>query len=89
MKGICLAFFSLSTSEQEEVVVVVVVGGGGGGVCGLPLYPLTRAASFVRYYQCRVSPSLCLFFFLFACFFGGGGQGRGAGAGAGGVREDN
>ena len=86
MKGICLAFFSLSTSEQEEVVVVVVVGGGGGGggVCGLPLYPLTRAASFVRYYQCRVSPSLCLFVFL-----GGGGQGRGAGAGAGGVREDN
>ena len=79
MKGICLAFFSLSTSEQEEVVVVVVVvvggGGWGGGVCGLPLYPLTRAASFVRYYQCRVSPSLCLFFFLFACFFLGGGRG--------------
>ena len=50
-------------------------GGWGGGVCGLPLYPLTRAASFVRYYQCRVSPSLCLFFFLFACFFLGGGRG--------------
>ena len=63
-----------------------------GGFVGLPLYPLTRAASFVRYYQCRVSPSLCLFFFLFACFFfggGGAGPGRGAGAGAGGVREDN
>ena len=49
---------------------------GGGGGCELSLYPLTRAASFVRYYQCRVSPSLCLFFFLFACFFfGGGGRG--------------
>ena len=90
IKGICLAFlldyfghkcvcefFSMSTGEQEEVVVVVVVvvvRGGGG--CELSLYPLTRAASFVRYYQCRVSPSLCLFFFLFACFFlGGGGRG--------------
>ena len=71
----------MSTGEQEEVVVVVVVvvvRGGGG--CGLSLYPLTRAASFVRYYQCRVSPSLCLFFFLFACFFWGG-EGVGAGCG--------
>lgn len=73
----------MSTGEQEEVVV------GGGRVCGLPLYPLTRAPSFVRYYQCRVSPSLCLFFFCLLVFFGGGGQGRGVGAGAGGVREDN
>ena len=75
MKGICLSFFSLSTSEQEEVVVVVG-GRGAVGVCGLPLYPLTRAASFVRYYQCRVSPSLCLFFFFVCLFFWGGG-GRG------------
>ena len=98
MKGICLAFLldyfghkcvceflSLSTSEQEEVVVVVV---GGGGGCGLPLYP-TCATSFVRYYRCRVSPSLCLCFFVCSLFFFLGGGGGGVGAGAGGVREDH
>ena len=95
MKGICRAFlldyfghkcvcefFSLSTSEQEEVVVVV----GGLWVASLPP---TCASSFVRYYRCRVSPSLCLCFFCLLVFFfvflGGGG----VSAGVGGVRENN
>ena len=87
MKGICLAFFSLSTSEQEEVVVVVVVGGGGGvGYLSTPLHALQ--VSFATTSVASLPACVC-FFCLFACFFGGGGQGRGAGAGAGGVREDN
>ena len=45
--------------------------GGGLWVASLPP---TRATSFVRYYRCRVSPSLCLFFCCcLLVFFGGGG----------------
>ena len=87
MKGICLAFFSLSTSEQEEVVVVVVVGGGGGvWVTSLPPYTRCKFRSLLP--VSRLSQLVFVFFVCLLVFFGGG-QGRGAGAGAGGVREDN
>ena len=70
-------FFSLSTGEQKGVVVMVVGGEGGRlGGGGASLSP-TRATSFVRYHQCRVSPSLCVWFF----FWGGGGGGLGSGRG--------
>ena len=91
MKGICLAFFSLSTSEQEEVVVVVVVVGGGVGRGGLwvtSLPPYTRCKFRSLLPVSRLSQLVFVFFFV-CLFFLGGGQGRGAGAGAGGVREDN
>ena len=89
MKGICLAFFSLSTSEQEEVVVVVVGGGGGaGGFVGYLSTPLhALQVSFAT--TSVASLPACVCFFFVCLFFLGGGQGRGAGAGAGGVREDN
>ena len=91
MKGICLAFFSLSTSEQEEVVVVVVVGGGGGaggfvGYLSTPLHALQ--VSFATTSVASLPACVC-FFFCLLVFFGGGEQGLGAGAGAGGGREDN
>ena len=77
MKGICLAFFSLSTSEQEEVVVVVVVGGGGwgGGVCGLPLYPLHALQVSFATTSVASLPACVCFFFCLLVFFGGGGAG--------------
>ena len=93
MKGICLAFFSLSTSEQEEVVVVVVGGGGvgRGGLWVTSLPPYTRCKFRSLLPVSRLSQLVFVFFFVCLFFFlgGGGGQGRGAGAGAGGVREDN
>ena len=92
MKGICLAFFSLSTSEQEEVVVVVVVVGGGGvgrgGLWVTSLPPYTRCKFRSLLPVSRLSQLVFVFFFV-CLFFLRGGQGRGAGAGAGGVREDN
>ena len=59
---------------------------GEGGGWGASLSP-TRAASFVRYHQCRVSPSLCVCVVFF--FLGGGGVGEGGlgGAGVGGIEK--
>ena len=77
-------FFSLSTGEQKGVVVMVVGGEGGRlGGGGASLSP-TRATSFVRYHQCRVSPSLCVWFFFFG---GGGGRGAWEWAGVGGIEK--
>ena len=80
MKGICLAFFSLSTSEQEEVVVVVVVVVVGGGVvgCGLPLYPLhALQVSFATTGVGSLPACVCVFFvcLFFFVFWGAGGGG--------------
>ena len=66
MKGICLAFFSLSTSEQEEVVVVVRGGVGRGGLWVTSLPPYTR---------CKfrsLLPACVCFFFCLLVFWGGG-----------------
>ena len=84
MKGICLAFFSLSTSEQEEVVVVVVVVGGGGGAGGFVGYLSTPLHALqVSFATTSVAslPACVCFFFVCLFFLGGGGAGAGCGCG--------
>ena len=77
MKGICLAFFSLSTSEQEEVVVVVVGRGGwGGGFVGYLSTPLhALQVSFATTSVASLPACVCFFFCLLVFFGGGGGRG--------------